>query len=300
MGAVEMDAANSLRKVSMSAAPPGWRLLIVSVFASLLAISSFASGQEPPAPAPAIVDGQPESDLDALRREVDVLRRGQDAIWQSLEEIKALLRQGAGAQRPTQNAQQAPPNVIIDLAGRPIQGSAEARLAVVEFSDYQCPYCARHTRDTFTQLERNFIDNGKVRYAMLDLPLRTHPLAFKAAEAASCAAVKGKFWEMHDLLFEKQDALQPEALPGYAEQVGLDRGEFEACLESGKADAVKADLAQASQAGISATPTFLVGWLGPGDQLKPAEVIRGAQPYASFERVLNQLLEQGPPSGDGG
>jgi protein-disulfide isomerase len=237
------------------------------------------------------------TDLETLRGDIELLKRGQDAIWQSLEEIKTLLR--GGQQRPAQNVEAGPPNVIIDLQGHPIQGAAQAKLTVVEFSDYQCPYCARHMRDTFPLLDKEFIATGKVRYAMLDLPLRTHPFAFKAAEAATCAAGKGKFWEMHHLLFEKQDALGAEALPGYAEQIGIDRSEFEACLAAGQEQAVRADLAQAAKAGISATPTFVIGWLQDDDRLKPAEVIRGAQPYETFQRALARLLEQGPPSGNG-
>ena len=190
------------------------------------------------------------------------------------------------------------PNVTIDLAGHPFEGSNEARLAVVEVSDYQCPYCARHTRETYPLLEKDFIATGKVRYAMLDFPLRNHPFAFKAAEAATCAADKGKFWEMHHLLFENQNALNPETLPAYAEQLGLDRAEFEACLKEGRQQSVNADLQQATKAGISATPTFLIGWLKDGDQLKPAEVIRGAQSFENFERVIKQLLEAGPPPAD--
>jgi protein-disulfide isomerase len=131
---------------------------------------------------------------------------------------------------------------------------------------------------------------------MLDFPLRNHPFAFKAAEAATCAADKGMFWEMHNLLFQNQNALNPETLPAYAEQLGLDRAEFEACLTEGREQSVNADLQQATKAGVSATPTFLIGWLKDGDQLKPAEVIRGAQSFENFQRVIKQLLDAGPPA----
>jgi protein-disulfide isomerase len=232
------------------------------------------------------------ADVEQMRSDIDELKRGQEAIQKSLEEIKTLLKQNPAAARPTR----AVPNVIIDLVGHPIEGSSEAKLAVVEVSDYQCPYCARHTRETYPLLERDYISTGKVRYAMLDFPLRNHPFAFKAAEAATCAADKGKFWEMHHVLFQNQNALNPETLPTYAEQVGLDRTEFEACLAEGRQQAVNADQQQATRAGVSATPTFLIGWLDDGDQLKPAEVIRGAQPFENFERVIEQLLESGPPA----
>jgi protein-disulfide isomerase len=272
-----------------------FRAFLAVFAAALLGFATVAPAQH----AAAGTSGATGGDLEAIRTDIDALKKGQEAIQQALEEIKTLLRQAPPAQRQAAAPPTTPPDVVIDLEGRPLQGARQATLAIVEFSDYQCPYCARHTRDTYPRLEQDFIATGKVRYAMLDLPLRNHPFAFKAAEAATCAASKGKFWEMHHLLFENQQALQPEALPGYAEKVGLDRSEFQACLEEGRQESVNADLAQATKAGISATPTFLIGWLADGDQLKPAEVIRGAQPYESFERVINQLLEQGPPSDDG-
>jgi protein-disulfide isomerase len=230
-----------------------------------------------------------------MRNDIDALKKGQDAIQKSLDEIKALLRQNA-APRP---AAQAVPNVMIDLKNHPMQGAPDAKLAIVEFSDYQCPYCARHTRETYPAIERDFIATGKLRYAMIDLPLSSHAFAFRAAEAATCAADVGKFWEMHHLLFENQNALNPEMLMTYADRLGLDRAEFEACLKEGRQQSVNADLQQATSAGISATPTFIVGWLGKDDQLKPAEVIRGAQAYASFAQVIDKLLKQGPPPSAG-
>jgi protein-disulfide isomerase len=235
-------------------------------------------------------------DLEQMRSDIELLKQGQEAIQKALEEIKTLLRQNPPSARP---AEAAVPNVTLDLQGHPIQGAREAKLTLVEFSDYQCPYCARHTRETYPLIEKDFIATGKVRYAMIDFPLRGHPFSFKAAEAATCAANKGKFWEMHDLLFENQNALNPETLPTYAEQLGIDRGEFEACLKEGRSDAVNADLQQATRAGVSATPTFMIGWLVEGDRLKPAEVIRGAQSYENFERVIQKLLQQGPPAGGG-
>jgi protein-disulfide isomerase len=234
----------------------------------------------------------PAGDVEQMRSDIEALKKGQESIQKTLEEIKVLLRQNPQAARP----QQAVPDVTIDLAGHPLEGSSDAKLAVVEISDYQCPYCARHTRETYPLLRRDYIATGKVRYAMLDFPLRNHPHAFKAAEAATCAADKGKFWEMHHLLFQNQNALEPETLPMYAEQIGLDRAEFEACLTEGRQASVNADMLQGTKAGVSATPTFLIGWIKDGDQLKPAEVIRGAQAFENFDRVIKQLLEAGPPT----
>ena len=241
-------------------------------------------------------DAAATSDVEQMKSDIDALKKGQEAIQKSLEEIKVLLRQNAAAPRPAAQ-QQAVPNVTLDLKDHAMQGAADAKLVLVEFSDYQCPYCARHTRDTYPSIEKDFIATGKLRYAMVDLPVRNHPFAFRAAEAATCAADQKKFWEMHHLLFANQNALNPETLPTYADQLGLDRTAFDECMKEGRQQSVNADLQQATRAGISATPTFLVGWLSADHQLKPAEVIRGAQSYDNFAQVLNKLLQQGPPTG---
>jgi protein-disulfide isomerase len=241
-------------------------------------------------------DAAPASDLDRMRSDIEALKKGQDSIQKSLEEIKVLLRQNAAAAAKPAAAQQAVPNVTLDLKSHQIKGAPEAKLTLVEFSDYQCPYCARHTRDTYPSIEKDFIATGKVRYAMVDLPLRNHPFAFRAAEAATCAGDQGKFWEMHHLLFDNQNALNPETLPTYADQLGLDRNQFDACMTEGRQQSVNADMQQATRAGISATPTFLVGWLTADNQLKPVEMIRGAQSYVNFAQLLTRLLEQGPPA----
>jgi protein-disulfide isomerase len=259
--------------------------IVVALLLASGALVAVVSAQDRSAASPGSA-----GELERMRADIEALKKGQESIQQALEEIKTLLRQSPPA-RPTQ----AVPNVTIDLAGHPLEGSSDAKLAVVEISDYQCPYCARHTRETYPLLERDYISTGKVRYAMLDFPLRNHPHAFKAAEAATCAADKGKFWEMHELLFQNQNALEPETLPTYAQQIGLDRAEFEACLAEGRQASVNADMLQGTKAGVSATPTFLIGWIQEGERLKPAEVIRGAQSFENFDRVIKQLLAAGPP-----
>ena len=128
----------------------------------------------------------------------------------------------------------------------------------------------------------------------MDYPLQNHPHAFKAAEAAACAQASGKYWEMHDLLFANQTQLQAEALPGYAERIGLDKDQFGACLEAGQKERVNGDLAEARRAGVRATPTFLLGWVDKEGKVKIAQQLRGAQPIASFQKVIDDMLAKGP------
>ena len=127
-----------------------------------------------------------------------------------------------------------------------------------------------------------------------DFPLeQIHPQAFKAAEATRCAADQGKFWEMHYRLFANQRNLNPADLPGHAQAVGLDVPAFQSCLDSNKhAELVRAHLADGQKAGITGTPTFFLGVLGPDSQLKVSRTIRGAQPFSAFKSAIDAALAQ--------
>ena len=140
---------------------------------------------------------QPESPKD-LPAQIDALKEGQAKIRQELQEIKGLLKKllqkgrtaGAGM----------PKNLVLSIKDDPFKGSSTAKVTLIEFSDYQCPFCARHVRETFPQIERDYIATGKVKYVFRDFPLTAiHKQAFKAAEAANCAGAQDKYWDMHDI-----------------------------------------------------------------------------------------------------
>lgn len=225
-------------------------------------------------------------ELDALRRELEALRAGQDAIRRDLQEIKQQLQQRTAA------APAAPQNVVLDLAGDPAKGRPDAPLTLVEFSDYQCPFCAKTARETFPAVEKAYVETGKVRYVFRDFPLSMHRYAFKAAEAANCAGEQGKYWEMHDRLFENVGALEPEKLPGYAQAAGLDPAKFEECLGSGRhAEEIRADMEDGRKAGVRGTPTLMIGTTEPGStRLAVVEILRGAQSQESLQAALDRLL----------
>lgn len=134
-------------------------------------------------------------------------------------------------------------------------------VAIVEFSDFQCPFCARHAQETFPALKRELIDSGEVRYAIVHLPLHAiHPQAIPAAEAAECAAEQGEFWNYHDVLFEKQSALPTADFTALAREIGLDGEAFERCLAADVAFArVQASQLEARRLGVNATPTLFIG-----------------------------------------
>jgi protein-disulfide isomerase len=181
--------------------------------------------------------------------------------------------------------------VVLTLDGDPIKGDRNARLVLVEFTDYQCPFCARHVRDTFPQLEADYIKTGKLRYVTREFPLESiHPQAFKAAEAALCAGDQGKYWEMHARLFANQRALGADQLGAHAQAVGLDEAKFSQCLSGGtKAAKVRRDLADGAKAGVTGTPAFFLG-VADGATVKVVRVIKGAQPLASFKEAIDSAL----------
>jgi len=230
-------------------------------------------------------------ELQALRKEIEALKEGQARIEKQLEEIRNLLNAVLGA-RPTE-----PREVVLDIEGAPWKGEPTAQVLLVEFSDYQCPFCARHARETLPQIERDYIRTGKIRYMVRDFPLPTHPRAFKAAEAAHCASDQGRFWEMYARLFEHQRALDPEALVQHAQALGLDLAKFQKCLNEGHhAETVRRDLEEGRKAGVRGTPTFFLGILEPGNpRMKVQRVIVGAQPYTAFREAIESLLAAQKP-----
>ena len=143
------------------------------------------------------------------------------------------------------------------------------------------------------QIEKDYVNTGKVKYIFRDFPLESiHQNAFKAAQAGRCAGEQGKFWEMHDQLYANQQALSPEDLAGYAQKVGLDVPLFKQCLESGHYDeAIRKDIADAQGAGLTGTPSFFLGLTGTdGTPVKVLRTIKGAQAYTAFKSAIDSLL----------
>ncbi len=240
---------------------------------------------------------QSSNDLNELKREIEALKAGQTAIQKDLTEIKNLLMlqaKQAAAVAPTQPPGPTPENpTIVSIEGGATKGNKNAKVTLVEFTDYQCPFCSRHFRETMPQIDNDYVKTGKIRYVLREFPLELiHPLAFKAAEAANCSGEQGKYWEMHDRLFANQNALAAQQLPSHAAAIGLDAGKFKTCLESGKyAAKVRKDQADAQQAGINGTPTFFIGLTDPkGSEIKAVRKIVGAQNYAAFKAAIDTLL----------
>lgn len=235
---------------------------------------------------------QTTDDVQVLQKEVQALKEGQQAIQKDLQEIKKLM-----ASRPGAPAAEQALNAMINVEGEPFKGDKNAKLTLVEFSEYQCPFCGRHFRDVFPQMDKEYVQTGKVKYVFRDLPLESiHKNAFKAAEATHCAGEQKKFWEMHDRLFENQKELEPAMLTAHAQAIGLDAGKFQQCLESGKYAAdIRKDIAEANKVGIVGTPTAVIGLTQPNDpKIKVLRVVRGAQGFNTFKAAFDELLS--PPA----
>jgi protein-disulfide isomerase len=173
-----------------------------------------------------------------------------------------------------------------------VVGRADAPVTIIEFSDLQCPYCARYALNTFPEIKRNYIDTGKVRYAARDFPLDMHPFAMPAAIATRCAGQQGKFWAYRHAVFERQDALATAPYDALAADLGLDVPRFAACQKDGaQADAVRADVRLALSSGILSTPSFVVGRIVDGKF--EGTVFSGAKPYADFAARIDAVLAAG-------
>ena len=229
-----------------------------------------------------------------LWEEIQALKKGQEEIRKQLLEIKQLIQSRPAAAPAAPDVR----NVPVDLGNRPARGSTSAKLTLIEFSDYQCPFCARHTKDTNPQLQKEYVDSGKVRYVYFDMPLESiHKSAFKAAEATRCAGDLGKYWEMHERLFASQQKLEPWS--EHAKALDLNATMFDNCMSSGKyAQAVRADIAVAQKLGITGTPSFLLALSDPKDPQKVTglSLLRGAQPFNNFKTELDKALAGDSPA----
>ena len=173
-----------------------------------------------------------------------------------------------------------PNPIAMSVDGRPFLGPEDAAVTVVEFTDYECPFCSRHFRQTLPDLLREY--EGQVRYVVRNYPIDIlHPNAQKAAEAVECAYDQDKFWEYHDLVFDNQDSLDTISLKKYAADLALDTSEFELCLDSDvKSEVVLQDRLDGREYGVTGTPTFFINGV----------IMVGAQPLSRFKTLIDAAL----------
>jgi protein-disulfide isomerase len=220
-------------------------------------------------------------------------------MQKDLAEIKKLLQEGAKA-APAPSAPKPFEPRDVSIAGAPVMGDSDARVTLIEYSDYQCPFCARHSRQTMPDIIKNYISAGKVKFVMREFPIpNLHPRAKAASNAALCAGEQGKYWEMHDVLFANQRKMSDEDLLSYGASIDLEAAQFGDCIKQGThSDQVNKDIEEGQELGVRGTPSFVLGLTDPGDPntIKVSKFVRGAQAYDAFAKEIDDLLaEVGEP-----
>jgi len=191
-----------------------------------------------------------------------------------------------GGDAPAPPTPSAPaPTVDVEIKDAPIKGVRTAPVTIIEFSDYECPFCSRFYSQTLPQIQKEYIDTGKVVLAYRDFPLSFHQNAQKAAESARCVREQTDdegYFEMHDQIFENQGSLSLANLKLWAKEIdGVDGTEFDTCLDSGKtASAVQADFQDGQAYGVRGTPGFFIN----------GKLISGAQPFSVFQQAIEAEL----------
>ncbi len=230
--------------------------------------------------------GDSGASSEALLNELKALRQEVQALSDDVNKLKN--RPAAPANRRAERPTTA--QVPVNTAGYPAKGRADAPVTLVDFSDFQCPFCARHTTQTMPRLIENYVNTGKLRYVFMDNPIPSHRKAAKAAEAAHCAGDQGKYWEMHNAMFNNQVQIGLGKFDEFAQQVGLDAADFSQCMKTGR-HAAKVDAAKriAAQVGARATPTFVIGKTQPNGVVD-GDLLVGAKRYDAFATAINKLL----------
>jgi protein-disulfide isomerase len=212
--------------------------------------------------------------VDELRKPIQEFLEGQRR-----QQAKAQLVDNLRSKESAIRVMLEPPRYKVEvLTHDPIRGDQAAPITIVEFSDYQCPFCQR-VNPTLDKVRETY--GNKVRIVFKDFPLPNHPLAPKAAEAAHCAGEQGKYWELHDVMFGDQRKLDVPSIKASAAGLGLTAAQFDQCLDSGKyAAAVAEDMALGEKLGVNSTPTLYVN----------GRAVIGAQPFEQFKRAIDDEL----------
>ena len=240
--------------------------------------------------APSVATAQTSDDVASLARKIDALQKGQQEIQKELKDIRTLL-----------TAPEDPVPASLDLTSEdtPFRGQKGAKVALIEYFDYQCPYCASFSSEAMPQLLADYILKGKVKYIVRNFPLEDiHSNALQAAEAAHCANDQGKFWPMHDVLMKNSDALDRPLLSVYAQRIGLDVKSFDKCVNSGGyALKIRESIAGATKIGVDGTPTFFLGVTNAtGGKVVHLQRMEGDIPFPQLKDAIDHLLAAQKPA----
>jgi len=242
---------------------------------------------------PQRVIGQDASDIHAVLRRVEMLEATQLRVLRELESISTQLADGrkvapAGLLRGSPPPP-AIPSSVQSIADAAMKGSRDAAIVLIEYADFQCPYCGQFARRILPEIEKRYVSTGKLRVVFKHMPLHEiHPQAVMAAETAECARQQGKFWQMHDALFADQ-RLDEASLVEKARTNGIGLEQFSECVRGNGGVRVKQDLAAARALGLAVTPTFLIG-RDVGGAVKVEQILTGVREVDVFTSAIEALL----------
>jgi len=261
----------------------------------LLVLSPVAFSQRAAKTKPAETPKAVKADSVTINMPEGMSKDQADAILNELRQIRQLLEKQQTAAAVPAPAAPAPLEKVSVSLGKSwySMGSETAPITMIEFADYQCPFCKAFHTATFADLKKNYVDTGKVRFVTRDLPLDFHQNALRAAEAARCAGDQGKFWEMRNSLITNSTDLSEDAVKRYAQALAVEMGAFAKCVdgEQHKAD-IQKDQADAGALQITGTPSFVIGRL-KNDKVEGVKLV-GAMPYATFDSKIKDLLATQP------
>lgn len=225
------------------------------------------------------------AELSSMKDDVRKLSR---QLSGAIEEIRKIKTAPSAPAAPSELSE-----VRVSIDDDPIKGDPKASLTIIEFSDYQCPFCRRFHQEVLPSIESEYISKGKVRYVFRDYPLTFHQQALPAALASNCAGEQGKYWEINNFLFENPTNLDIANILSSAKSLGLSYGEFEKCVNDKKYESeIQKDIEDAKKYGVSGTPSFFIGKTEEGKEMT-ASYIRGAQPFQVFKARIDKLLSEG-------
>ena len=221
-----------------------------------------------------------------MKTEIAVLNTQVETMQGEIKELKSKPAQPGRAAAPT-------PTVVkgVRIDDDPVKGDANAPITIIEFSDYECPFCKRSNDQVISKIDEEYIKEGKVKFVFRDFPLGFHKQAIPAAVAANCAGEQDKYWEVHDFLFQSKNNVNQAAVLNAAESLGLDKAKLEACMKDpSKEEEVKSDMAEGQKYGVRGTPSYFIGKTTDNGEIE-GTFIRGAQPYPVFKTEIDKQLE---------
>jgi protein-disulfide isomerase len=203
-------------------------------------------------------------------------------------------RHSAGAQKSADSSESGTISIKAEVGGDPFRGSAEAPVTIIEYGDYQCSFCRSFKREIYPHLEAAYVNTSKLKYIYRDLPLKSHQYAFYAARAAFCAKEQGKFWQMHNSIFDLEESFSETEILEQAQALGLRMQDFSGCLDDPRSESkIRRGIAEAGKLQIAVTPTFIVGTRETAiDSIEVRAVVVGTKTLADYKAIIDPLVAE--------